>query len=194
MDTKKLEDLLYGAFEITMNLNDTFFYAAADADTISGDDLKDLMPIIEKYDYNAITAYFALKRGFDPEVQQNLNESFFKAKNEILAAINFQDIFEGKFFGLIEYVEDGVGSKKLDPKAFYIDDPKYSSLEKAFEAEGIVVGSIIGNDKTDYKVKVLAIGPNSAIVKEYESRGELIKNGREWLLNYSHFLRWRNSK
>jgi len=57
-----IKTLLNDAFSLQLNINDTFYWACADAEEISGDDALDLIPYIQKYDYHAITAFVAAKR------------------------------------------------------------------------------------------------------------------------------------
>lgn len=81
MKTKEeiLENIIENAFDISVNLSDTFHYACADSETISGEDYLELIPLIQKYGYYAEVAYFSLKRGYDPQVKKVLTPEFYQA-------------------------------------------------------------------------------------------------------------------
>lgn len=63
---KAMNALLEGAFSIDLNMNDTFAFASADAESMNVDDFDELIPIINKYGHSALTAYVAIKRNEEP--------------------------------------------------------------------------------------------------------------------------------
>jgi hypothetical protein len=63
---KAIETILEGSFSFTLNMNDTFGFACADAEDMSVDDFEELIPIIAKYGHYALTAYVAVKRDAEP--------------------------------------------------------------------------------------------------------------------------------
>jgi len=63
---KAFEELLKGAFHVTLNMGDTFAFACADAEDFSADDFDLMVPIIAKYGQSALTAYAAVKREAEP--------------------------------------------------------------------------------------------------------------------------------
>lgn len=82
-DLESLFEVIEGSFTITVNMNDTFYYACADSETLESDDLITILPLITKYGDAALTAYVAIKRGHDPQVTSRLTENFYAAKKEL---------------------------------------------------------------------------------------------------------------
>jgi hypothetical protein len=64
MKTKEeaLEMLLTDTYHITLNMNDTFAYACADSEEVDADDMMSLLPLIQEFEYDAITAFVSVKR------------------------------------------------------------------------------------------------------------------------------------
>ena len=76
----------------TINLNDTF-HPAADGEDIDGFNLYYIFPVYKNYGRDALLAYTALKRGYDP-LKRFITPNFLKAKEEItklLPKIDFED-------------------------------------------------------------------------------------------------------
>lgn len=71
------------SFGIDIALNDTWYYACADSENIDSDDVPELIPYIEKYGYDAVLAYIAIKREHDPQIPDVISENFYKAKEEL---------------------------------------------------------------------------------------------------------------
>jgi len=87
-------DLLFNCqgHSIVFCINDSFHWGCGDSCEINGRDLKHLVPLIEKYDFNAIIAYEALNRGYDPDDEvQSKSPEFYEAKKEIEDKL---DLFE----------------------------------------------------------------------------------------------------
>jgi hypothetical protein len=103
-------------FEISVNLNDVFYYACADTEEIWSRDAKHLVPLIMQYGCdNVLIAYTAVKRQHDPEIKEHLTENFYKAKEEILKLYH-----DKKIMGLTYWEEHFRQelSKKLDGKEY----------------------------------------------------------------------------
>jgi len=97
--------LLEDCVGIVMNLNDTFYYASADAEEIYYEDLAQLEEVLDRYGYNAIVAYVALKRGHDPMVKRSLNDEFYRAKKEIEELCHKKEVTECGFeYDYLEYL------------------------------------------------------------------------------------------
>lgn len=102
-----LKEMVAGCFNLNVNLNDTFYYACADSENISSDDVLDLLPIAKKYGtYKTMQAYCSLKRELFTE-EKNLipicikrgnkkdKSDYQKAKDEILKHVKD---FDSDFF------------------------------------------------------------------------------------------------
>jgi hypothetical protein len=70
-------------FHHTLNMNDTFGWACSDSEEIDSGDLMDMLPLYEKYSYDAFTAYVSVKRGGELPIMPLLTDNFYKAKKEI---------------------------------------------------------------------------------------------------------------
>lgn len=159
------ESIIENAFDIYVNLSDTFFYACADTDSISGEDYMNLVPLIEKYGFSAEVAYIALKRGYDPQVKRSLDDNFYKAKKEILNIMENSD-FYGCFYGLKE-------ARELENKESLLEKIKdsfktktvYYSISELLEKEGLLVGSKIELKDRQYEVVITGIGENCLVLK-----------------------------
>ena len=79
------EVLSHNALSYTLNMNDTFGYACADCGELAMYDKIKLTPIIAKYGDDALNAFEAVKRGYDP-IPPLINTNFKAAKAEIQAA------------------------------------------------------------------------------------------------------------
>lgn len=84
-DIKVAQVLFENAFSHSLNMNDTFGYACADAGELGAYDRIKLTPIIAKYGDDALNAFEAVKRGYDP-IPPRINENFKAAKAAILEA------------------------------------------------------------------------------------------------------------
>lgn len=64
MKTKEqlLTEIIEQSFNLTLNMNDVFAWSCADCEDISGDDMVDLIPYIEKYGWEAQVALVSIKR------------------------------------------------------------------------------------------------------------------------------------
>jgi hypothetical protein len=62
-ENEALKGLIKCSFHLEMNLNDTFYYACADSESIDSDDILDMVSIAQKYTpFKAMTAYCSIKR------------------------------------------------------------------------------------------------------------------------------------
>lgn len=123
-----LEQLIKGAFNLQLNMNDTFFWGCADGEEIDADDALDLVKYIQKYDYFAIDAFVSVKRELlgegvvHPMLMQDNYKKYFgdnvmekrklytQARQEIMNAIT-----SGEEFGDVSYE---FGKIKSDEKEF----------------------------------------------------------------------------
>lgn len=86
---KELNDLFTNKgvfFALTMNMNDTFAWGCADAETLDADDFEYIFPLYQKYSHAAFIAYASVKRdGMPPQdpVLDMIREDFMAAKAEI---------------------------------------------------------------------------------------------------------------
>ena len=95
---KALKEMIGSTYHLTINLNDTFYYACADAEELDCDDALRLLPLYQKYGFDVLKAYFALKRGHDPQVKTALTKDFYKAKEELIKLRDMGDVlFEEKY-------------------------------------------------------------------------------------------------
>lgn len=90
--------LVESCFKMTVNLNDTFYYASADAETIEDDDSEELIPYIKKYGHDAIVAYVAIKRDHDPIIPQHITKDFKAAKKELKELAKDGTIFFDRWY------------------------------------------------------------------------------------------------
>ena len=89
MNTKNenLLKLLDGAFYVTFNMNDTFYWASGDSCEMPISDLKTILELYDEYGYNIVIAYEAINRGHNPTIDEVCTPLFFKAKETLLAKI-----------------------------------------------------------------------------------------------------------
>jgi hypothetical protein len=83
LDKNKSEVILF------LSVNDTFYYACADAEEISLKDLSLILPTWREYGYNAVIAYTALKRE-QPPLQPLITDDYFVALGAVAAALREQ--------------------------------------------------------------------------------------------------------
>ena len=188
-----LENILENAFQVYINLSDTFHYSCSDTEDISGEDYLELIPLIQKYGFYAEVAYCAIKRGYDPQVKSVLTKEYYSAKNEILDMIKNGDQYT-PFFGLMEYLSYPKDNPDwIEKFSHYFKvrkDCPYVSIKDAFQHLNIKVGDIIGYDKTGYKVKVTAIGYKNALIETVEFQGRPVQGWGEQVLELYRFLKW----
>jgi len=184
-----LEKIVGNAFEISVNLSDTFFYACADSETISGSDYLELVPLIEKYGFSAEVAYCALKRGYDPKVARSLDSNFYKAKDEIIEIIKKSE-FYGAFYDLKEYREID-NQEQLSEKilGFFKSKTHYSSIQDLLTMENLSIGSSIELKDRGYEVKITGIGENSVILKTTKIFHKAVNNEPEFLYSLAKMNR-----
>ncbi len=86
MKTKQeqLEYLIMASFRLEINMNDTFHYACADVSNISSDDAMDLLDYIGDYGFDALMAYEAISRGYDPDIKKYITKEYLEVKDKIL--------------------------------------------------------------------------------------------------------------
>lgn len=123
------ELILNNAHTLHLNMNDTFHYACADGCKISGDDLLDLIPLVEIYGYDAIIAYEAINRGYDPTIKKVVTKNFKNAKEQILKSIG-EDKEPGVFFDLSTKIKNNQEEIEL-----FGEEVEYSGYE-IIENEG----------------------------------------------------------
>ena len=98
-----LKETLDYCFSLTVNLNDTFYYASADAEEIETDDIEKMLPIMDKYGVrNTLVAYAAIKRQHDPQIPRSLTKEFYKAKEDLLKLIDNKKIMSEYLFDINE--------------------------------------------------------------------------------------------
>lgn len=83
MKDSTLQKLFKWSFYVKINLNDTFHYGSTDSELVSIDDLEDLEPLIEEFEFDAILAYIALMRGYDPEIASLITPEYKEAKMKL---------------------------------------------------------------------------------------------------------------
>lgn len=71
------------AISMYLNVNDTFYYASADAEDVLISDIPKIYELWKKYDHHGITAWVALKRNMDP-LDELKTEKYDAAIKEIL--------------------------------------------------------------------------------------------------------------
>jgi len=121
---KVLEKILSSCHSFAINMNDTFYYACADSSQIDSGDMEDLLPIIDKYGFDAFVAYEAIKRGHDPQIPKNANDPKFKAaKQEILDIVNRASEY-GEFYDLREYLKQEAQTIEAKEKEIRNKKPK----------------------------------------------------------------------
>lgn len=84
---KALEDLIKSCHSLKVNMNDTFHYACADSCELDAEDALDLVPFIGEYGFDALMAYEAIKRDYDPQIPQYVTPSFLEVKEKLLLAM-----------------------------------------------------------------------------------------------------------
>lgn len=99
MKVKNLRLLFENSHGMALNMNDTFYYACADFASIDTDELEDLEPVIDKYGYEAVIAFEAIKRGHDPQIPDVVTKEFKESKAMILNIMDTSSEF-GAFFTL----------------------------------------------------------------------------------------------
>lgn len=105
MKNETLRKIFEDAFAVSINMNDTFYYACADSACIDVEELSDLEPVIEKYGHHAFTAYEAIKRGHDPQIPRNCGPEFQEAKAMIKDIMVKADKY-GEFYELRTTIEE----------------------------------------------------------------------------------------
>lgn len=79
------ELVMDGSFQITLNMNDTFAFASADAEDMPTYDIKHVVPLFQQYGHDALNAYAAVKRGYDVMDDPSLRTSgYYDAKAKLL--------------------------------------------------------------------------------------------------------------
>lgn len=78
---------------VTINLNDTFYYASGDGENMDVDDLEFMYPLIQQYGDDASNAYTALIRGHDPQISKHITSDFKKCKDIILQKMKADEFF-----------------------------------------------------------------------------------------------------
>lgn len=73
-------------FTLTLNMNDAFHWACADAQQLEADDVPKIVPICQRYGVGPTTlAYAAICRGYDSDHKKLLTPDYFAAKAELQA-------------------------------------------------------------------------------------------------------------
>ena len=90
-DLNDLEKFIECFFELNINLNDVFHFAGGDSYSIASYNLAYILPIYRKYEFDALVAYVAIARGYDPDIPQHITTNFKKAKKEI-------ELIQDKFY------------------------------------------------------------------------------------------------
>lgn len=85
--------IMKNCFWIDLNMNDAMYYACADTERVSIDDLEKIIPLYDKYGWHALLAYVSVKRGHDPEIQKRFTQEFYAAKEEILKMKETEELY-----------------------------------------------------------------------------------------------------
>ena len=86
-DPKKVLDFMEDCFEFQINLNDYFYYACSDSDTIEYYDLSRIWQLYEDYGFTALGAYFYVKQDLKDEyisIKERLTPEFRECVKKIL--------------------------------------------------------------------------------------------------------------
>lgn len=101
-----LLEVLDNCFGMAILLNDTFYYASADAEEIEAEDIRKLMPVFEKYGVrDTLVAYAAVVRGHDPKIERNITNNFIEAKKKILELAAQKKIMQEKISEALDNLE-----------------------------------------------------------------------------------------
>lgn len=92
-----LENAAYG---IELNMNDTFYYACGDSETLNNDDAITLIPIIQRYGDIALIAYCSIKRGGALPIR--IRDGFYEARSEIQNLADNGDILFSEYYDMQE--------------------------------------------------------------------------------------------
>lgn len=98
------EIILKNSFSVRLNMGDTFHYASADDEEFELEyDLEDIIPVVEEFDHDALIAYAALQRGYDPMIPQIAErETFIQAKLTIIQLMKD----DNKFLSLKDHIKE----------------------------------------------------------------------------------------
>jgi len=99
--------ILGDAFKIVTNLNDTFYWASADAGEVNGDDIPKILPIYQQCGPDTLVAYEAIIRGHDPEPSlisrwKDKGADFYRAKAMLQPLADSGKILFERWYGLQE--------------------------------------------------------------------------------------------
>lgn len=109
-ETMKL--VLENSHAVAINMNDTFYYACADAAEISVSEIEDLEPIIDEYGDWAFVAYEAIRRGHDPMIPKYAtNPKFVGAKAAVQEMMS-----KAEEYGELFELRSALKSKPHTPK------------------------------------------------------------------------------
>ena len=93
MKKESLEKIIKYAHKIEINMNDTFHYACGDSSHLPSEDVWDLLPFMALYDFDTLIAYEAIKRDYDPEIEDYLTLSYFEIKNILIEKMKLDENF-----------------------------------------------------------------------------------------------------
>lgn len=77
------------AFHVTLNMNDTFDWATADAEDIAVEDIPKLVEVYQKFGHAGIDAFAALQRGYDVMDHPAVRTQLYYAAKEYLKDYEF---------------------------------------------------------------------------------------------------------
>jgi len=140
MKTKEevLEEILSNTYHVEVNMNDTFGYACAESEDLDGDDLLDLVPFIQEYDWDAVVALVAIKQevyygkrpdpirnsGSYKDVLSKLYKALDDSKDERFFEIRYkrdQKLKEIETFGEKVQYAGTTKEKGLQPQIHYLE-------------------------------------------------------------------------
>lgn len=88
-----LEQLIKSCHNLTVNMNDTFHYACSDNSEIPAEDALDLVEYIQIFGFDALLAYEAIKRGYDPEIKDYISKEFLEVKQILMDKMTLDENF-----------------------------------------------------------------------------------------------------
>lgn len=77
------EECVNNGWKITINCNDTFYYACADCEDISPGEAKKVRAFAEKFGLSGVVAYAAFKRG-NPPLKELQTKEYKYAMDELI--------------------------------------------------------------------------------------------------------------
>jgi hypothetical protein len=120
--TRAVETLVDSTFKFTLNMNDTFAFACADADDLDSDDFYFMIPIIARHGHHALIAYVAFKRSLESKSEvtpitckcHHDGKPYHDARKEIEELFNTNSLFMTEIDGTRWDLEHKEWLKSMD--------------------------------------------------------------------------------